>query len=245
MKTVTLEICVDSIEGANMAQAAGAHRIELCTGLAEDGTTPSPAMIGMARQLLDIKVYVLVRPRGGDFLYTAREIEIMTSDVGYCGEAGCDGVVIGMLRPDGTVDVAHCRELVAVARSYGMGVTFHRAFDRSSDLLRAMEEVVESGCERILTSGGYNSAPEGADVLRQLVERAGERIAIMPGAGITPDNAEDLLRSTGAKELHGTFRTFRPGGMLYRNGKLDNPEMEYTLGLPDPEKIGKILGLCR
>jgi copper homeostasis protein len=232
-----LEICADSCEGAQIAQSAGAYRIELCTGLREGGMTPSPALISEVCASVTLKVYVLIRPRSGDFLYTGADFEIMKSNIRYCGEAGCDGVVIGMLRPDGTIDKERCRELVEIAKEYPMGVTFHRAFDRSNDLFQAMEDCIEIGCERILTSGGYNTAPEGAEVLRRLIEKANGRIVIMPGAGISPGNAGDLIRTTGLQEIHGTFRSFYPGKMQYKNTKLSHPEDEYNLGLPDAEKI--------
>ena len=238
-----LEVCTDSIESAHIAQVAGAHRIELCTCLAEGGMTPSPALISKTREIVSIQVYVLIRPRGGDFLYSDTEREMMKNDIHYCGQNECDGVVIGMLRPDGHVDREHCRELVQIAQTYSMGVTFHRAFDRSNDLFQAMEDIIDLGCERILTSGGYNTAIEGTDVLRQLIEQAGNRITIMPGSGITSENAGNLIQTTGLKELHGTFRSFYASGMQYRNEKLSHPESEYTTGLPDVEKIRKILQL--
>ena len=238
-----LEVCIDSIESARIAQTAGAHRIELCTGLSEGGTTPSPTLISKIRETIGIQVYVLIRPHSGDFLYSDAEFEIMKSDIHYCGKNKCDGVVIGMLHPDGRVDMKHCRQLVQIAQIYSMGVTFHRAFDRSNNLFQAMEDIIHLGCERILTSGGYNTAIEGIDVLRQLIEQAGDRITIMPGAGITPENAGNLIQTTGLKELHGTFRSFYTSRMQYRNEKLSHPESEYTTGLPDMEKIKKILQL--
>jgi copper homeostasis protein len=236
-----LEVCVDSLENALIAQSAGADRIELCANLPEGGTTPSPAQIGMARERLHIKLYVLIRPRGGDFLYNAREFELMKSDIRYCGEQACDGVVAGMLHPDGTVDMERCAELIRIARRYGMGFTFHRAFDRSADLFQALDNLIHLGCERILTSGGYNSAPEGAEIIRQLIEKAKDRIIIMPGAGITPENAGDLLRKTGLQEIHGTFRSRIAGKMQYRNLQLRRQEDEYSLQATDAKKIEAIL----
>ena len=236
-----LEICTDSVEGARIAQSAGAYRIELCSGLSEGGITPSPGLISKTREAVNIQVYVLIRPRGGNFLYSDAEFDVIKNDIHYCGQNGCDGVVIGILLPDGSIDRKRCHELVQIAQTYSMGVTFHRAFDRSNDLFQALEHIIDLDCERILTSGGYPTAIEGADVLRQLIEQAGDRITIMPGAGVTPENAETLIRTTGLKEIHGTLRSSYPGGMQYRNEKLSHSKSEHTIGLPDAEKIRKIL----
>jgi len=236
-----LEVCVDSVYNALTAQVGGAHRIEFCANLSEGGTTPSFAQIETAREHLYIQMYVIIRPRGGDFLYDEREFEIMKSDIRFCGRTGCNGVVIGMLHPDGTIDKERTGELVRTAHRYSMGVTFHRAFDRCADLFQAMETVIELGCERILTSGGYDTAIEGAEVIRKLIEKAGERIVIMPGSGITPENAGDLIQKTGAKELHGTFRTRFPSAMRYRNEKLSRQDEEYELLLSDVGKIERII----
>ena len=236
-----LEVCVDSACNALVAQSAGAQRIEFCANLSEGGTTPSPAQIEIARKLLNIKLYVIIRPRGGDFLYKDIEFEIMKSDVRFCGKAGCDGVVIGMLLLDGKIDKHRNDELIQIAHQYGMGVTFHRAFDRCTDLFEAMETIIESGCERILTSGGYDTAIEGAEIIRQLIEKAGERIVIMPGSGITPENVGDLIQKTGAKEIHGTFRSRFPSSMQYRNEKLSRQDEEYELLLTDAEKIKQVI----
>ena len=236
-----LEVCADTVSNALVAQAAGARRIEFCTGLSEGGTTPSAAQIREARKGLHIQLYVLIRPRGGDFLYGDLEFEIMKADIHFCGQAGCDGVVIGMLRPDGTVDTERCGELIAIARQYGMGVTFHRAFDRSSDLFQAMEAIIALGCDRILTSGGYATAIEGADVIRQLIEKADNRIIIMPGSGITPENAGELIRTTGLTEMHGTLRSRKVSAMQYKNAKMNRQKDEYSLMLADAEKIKAVL----
>jgi copper homeostasis protein len=239
-KNILLEICADSVSNAFVAQSAGAQRIEFCAGLPEGGTTPSPAQIKEARKLLHIPLYVLIRPRGGDFLYDDLEFDIMKSDIHFCGQTGCDGVVIGLLRLDGTVDAERSRELTAIARQYTMSVTFHRAFDRSNNLFQAMETIIELGCERILTSGGYDKATEGAEIIRQLIEKAGKRIIIMPGSGITPENAGELIRKTGLKEIHGTFRSRVESKMQYKNTNLTHPENEYALLRTDTEKIRKI-----
>jgi copper homeostasis protein len=226
-----LEVCADTVSNALTAQAAGARRIEFCTGLSEGGLTPSAAQIREARKGLHIQLYVLVRPRGGDFLYSDLECEIMKADIHFCGQAGCDGVAIGMLRPDGTIDTEGCRALIAIARRYGMGVTFHRAFDRSCDLFQAMEDIITLGCDRILTSGGYDTAIEGADVIRQLIEKAAGRIVIMPGSGITPENAGELIRTTGLKEMHGTFRSRKASAMRYENTKMNRRKEEFGMSV--------------
>jgi len=236
-----LEVCVDSVCNALTAQSAGAHRIEFCANLSEGGTTPSPAQIEIARKRLQIKLYVIIRPRGGDFLYNDTEFEIIKSDIHFCGKTGCDGVVIGMLHPDGTVDKERTGELVRIAHHYAMGVTFHRAFDRCVDLFQAMETIIEIGCKRILTSGGYDTAVEGVEVIRSLIEKAGEQIIIMPGSGITPENIAGLIQKTGAKELHGTFRSRFPSPMKYRNKKLNRQEEKYELLLTDAEKIKRVI----
>jgi copper homeostasis protein len=239
-KKIILEVCADSLENALAAQSAGAQRIEFCANLQEGGVTPSSAQIRMAREGLRIKLYVLIRPRGGDFLYNEREFELIKSDIRFCGETGCDGVVIGILRHDGTVDTERCRELLEIARQYAMGITFHRAFDRSNDLFQALEDIIELGCERILTSGGYDTAIEGAELIRQLIEQAGDRIIIMPGSGVTPENAGELIRKTGLTELHGTFRSRVSSRMQYKNLKLSHQDDEYTLLVTDADKIKSV-----
>ena len=241
-----VEVCTDSYLSAIMAQVAGATRIELCAAasLPEGGTTPTPSLIQMAQgELVDTKLYVLIRPRGGDFLYDDREFEMMQSDIHMCGKLKCDGVVIGMLNSDGTIDTAQCRELVDIAKSYAMGVTFHRAFDRCADLFQGLEDAISLGCERILTSGGKNTAIEGAPIIKQLIDRADGRISIMPGAGLTPENVAELIRQTGANEVHGTFRSLRPSRMTYRNTALGNPEQEYNVWWADLDKVRKVVDI--
>jgi copper homeostasis protein len=206
MDSINIEVCADSIDSALIAQSAGACRVELCDNLPVGGTTPSIAQIEIARKLLHIKLYVLIRPRGGDFLYNDVEFKTMKSDIHHCGKIGCDGVVIGILHADGSIDESRCKELINIAHSYSMGVTFHRAFDCCRNLFEGMEDIIAIGCERILTSGGKNTALEGAFVIRQLIRQAGNRIIIMPGAGITSENVVELIERTGLKELHGSFK---------------------------------------
>ena len=235
-----MEVCADSVESALIAQNAGAYRIELCDNLAEGGTTPSYGTIALARKRLNIKLYVLIRPRGGDFLYNDIEFEIMKSDIAVCGKLGCDGVVIGMLLRDGSIDEARCRELMGIANQHNLGVTFHRAFDRCNDFPKAMETVIGLGCERILTSGGKDTALEGAETINQLIKQASGRISIMPGAGITPENITELLQKTDANEFHGTFKSQYPSQMEYRNTSLGDFDEEYTQWKVDEEKIRRI-----
>jgi copper homeostasis protein len=231
-----VEVCTDSVTASCVAQLGGAYRIELCSGLSEGGVTPSAGLIGETRKAVDLKVYVLIRPRGGDFLYNEWEFKVMREDVHRCGQLGCDGVAIGLLQRNGLIDKARCRELVETAHGYSMGVTFHRAFDRSNDLFRALEDVVDIGCERILTSGGHPTAEEGAQTLRELIELAGDRITVMPGSGVRLENAFELVRATGLKEIHGTFRCPQPSRMDYHN-PLIKSKIEDNTWLPDVESI--------
>jgi copper homeostasis protein len=238
---INLEVCVDNAANALIAQEAGAMRVELCSNLLESGVTPSPAQISTAREHLQISLYVLIRPRGGDFLYSNTEFDIIKSDIHYCGKAGCDGVVIGMLCSDGSVDKKRNRILIDIARQYGMGVTFHRAFDRCTDLMQSLEDIIKLGCERILTSGGYNTAIRGIFAIRNLVNAANGRISIMAGGGITPENVNALIKKTGITELHGTFRSLYIGKMQYINKNLANLQNEYGMMLPDAKKIKTIV----
>lgn len=205
-----IEICCGSIQSAANAKAAGATRIELCQGLIEGGTTPSPATIDYAVRELGLRVFVLVRPRGGDFCYNELEITTMEEDVAFCKEAGVAGIVVGFLHPDGTIDTAMTRRFVQLAAP--LPVTFHRAFDECAEPLEALEQIIDCGCVRILTSGCKPTAMEGADMLQQLVKQADGRITILAGSGITPENAVALREKTGVPEIHGSCKMTRPDG---------------------------------
>jgi copper homeostasis protein len=197
-----LEICANSVASALAAQAGGAQRVELCTNLAQGGTTPSYGEIAMARKLLHIPLFVLIRPRVGDFVYSDLEYNIMRADTERDVSLGCDGIVFGILKADGQVDKERCKPLVDIARAAGLGVTFHRAFDVVADQLAALEDIIELGCDRILTSGGQPTAMAGADTIAQLVKAAAGRIIIMPGSGINEANIAELRWITGAVEFH-------------------------------------------
>ena len=199
-----LETIAFNIESCSIAQAAGAHRIELCDNPGEGGTTPSYGFIKAARKALSIDLFPIIRPRGGDFLYSDDEFEIMKADVQMCKELGCDGVVIGLLNEDATIDKKRSGMLVNIA--YPMSVTFHRAFDRVAEPEKALEDVIETGCERILTSGFHPTVAEGAENLKKMIRLADERIIIMPGSGVRSENIVSLAESTGAAEFHSSAR---------------------------------------
>ena len=205
-----IEICCGSIQSAANAKAGGAVRIELCQGLIEGGTTPSPATIDYAVRNLGLRVFVLIRPRGGDFCYNELEVKTMEEDVAYCKKAGVAGIVVGFLHPDGSIDTELTRRFVKLAAP--VPVTFHRAFDRCAEPLKALEQIIDCGCARILTSGCKPTAMEGAGMLQQLVKQANGRIKILAGSGVTPDNAVELKQRTNVPEIHGSCKITRPDG---------------------------------
>ena len=242
-----LEICVDSFESAMNAQLAGAHRVELCDNLAEGGTTPSAGMIHCVRDNLKTGLHVIIRPRGGDFLYSPQEFEIMLKDIELCREAGADGVVSGILKPDGTIDVERMKYLAESAAP--MSVTFHRAFDLCSDPFKGLEDIILTGAGRILTSGQKGLAMEGADLLKRLVRLAGERIIIMPGSGLDESNIKDIAEITGAKEFHLTGRKVTDSRMVFRREGIPMGGFagipQYSRKVADTEKIMKIIKILK
>lgn len=197
---VLIEICAGSVESAIAAEKGGAHRIELCSALSEGGLTPSQGMIEYAKTNLKIRTQVLIRPRAGDFNYSRAEHDIMKSDIFSAKARGADGIVVGMMNTDGTVDTCRMKELMEMA--FPMQVTFHRAFDMSRDPFEAMEAIIGLGCHRILTSGQAPSAMAGASLIAELVRKAGSRIVIMPGGGINASNLAELFAITHASEFH-------------------------------------------
>lgn len=239
---ILIEVCANSIASALAGQRGGAARVELCAALVEGGITPSPAAMEIARQKLRVKLHVLIRPRGGDFCYDDIEFAAMRRDIEFCKLAGVDGVVVGMLRPDGNVDVERTRELIAAARP--MSVTFHRAFDMTVDAFRALDEVLSLGADRLLTSGQRGSAEQGKALIAELVRRAGSRLIIMPGAGIHAGNIRDLIATTGAREYHLSGQKKIESRMQYRNPHvfLGAPGLpEYEIGVTDEEKIRRVV----
>jgi copper homeostasis protein len=241
---INMEVCANSLRSALAAQEGGAIRVELCDNLPEGGTTPSYAQIALAKKTLTLQVYPIIRPRGGDFLYTDMEFELMKEDVKICRTLNCDGIVIGVLKADGSIDKERCRELVDLAGP--MGVTFHRAFDMSNDLFTALEDVIDLGCERILSSGGEASALQGADVLAALIRQAGDRISIMPGAGVTIANIAGLIRQTGAREFHASARKTVKSNMEFRNPRLNMGALadEFSYDVTDSHTVKSLIELA-
>lgn len=211
-----LEVAANSVASAFAAQEGGAGRIELCASLDEGGVTPSHGTIALAREGLSIPLYVLVRPRAGDFVYENAEVEAMLDDIAHCRDLGCDGVVVGALTADGEVDATLCASFVQAAGP--MGVTFHRAFDLLPDRHAALETLIDLGVERVLTSGGMPSAVAGAAEIAALVARAGDRIVVMPGAGIEPGNVLALRAATRAREFHASAKRRLPSAMRRHPG---------------------------
>lgn len=206
-----LEVAANSVASAFAAQEGGAGRVELCASLDEGGVTPSHGTVVLAREGLTIPLFVLIRPRAGDFVYDDHEIEAMLDDIAHCRTLGCEGVVVGALTPDGQIDRDACDRFLDEAQ--GMGVTFHRAFDLVDDQAAALESLVELGFDRVLTSGGMGSAVAGAGRIARLVAQAGQRISVMPGAGIEPGNIAALREATGAHEFHASAKKRLPSAM--------------------------------
>ena len=220
------EICANSVASCIAAQEGGANRVELCAGIPEGGTTPSYGMIRNARECISIALNVIIRPRGGDFLYSEEEINEMLYDIKVAKELGADGLVFGCLLPDGSVDKVNMARLMEAAGD--TPVTFHRAFDHSSDPMQALEDIIELGCARILTSGCRPTALEGVGLLAKLVEKAGDRLIIMPGCGVKESNIAEIARLSGAREFHFSAREPVQSGMVFRNpevamGSEDDP----------------------
>nr|XP_020498565.1 copper homeostasis protein cutC homolog isoform X1 [Labrus bergylta] len=267
-----MEVCVDSVESAVNAERGGAGRLELCTSLLEGGLTPSLGLLQIVKQYVKIPVYVMIRPRGGDFLYSDHEVEVMRKDIELMKSHGADGLVLGALTEDGRVDAELCMEFLAAARP--LPVTFHRAFDMVHDPAVALETLVSLGFQRVLTSGCDTSALEGLPVIKRLVDQAKGRIAIMPGkyicfihavctgflfphfyvfvntgGGITERNLQRILEGSGAQEFHGSARSSKDSAMKFRNtcvtmgAAFSAPE--YGLKVADVCKVRTLTAIAR
>ncbi|XP_054654516.1 copper homeostasis protein cutC homolog isoform X1 [Dunckerocampus dactyliophorus] len=223
-----MEVCVDSVESAVNAERGGAGRLELCCSLMEGGLTPSVGLLQVVKRYVKIPVYVMIRPRGGDFLYSDQEVEVMRKDMEVMKNHGADGFVLGALTEDGRVDAELCMEFLAAARP--LPVTFHRAFDMVHDAAVALETLVSLGFQRVLTSGCDNSALEGLPLIKRLVDQAKGRITIMPGGGITERNLQRILEGSGAQEFHCSARSSRDSAMKFRNNSVT---MGASLSAPE------------
>jgi copper homeostasis protein len=242
-----VEVCIDSVVGALAAQQGGAHRVELCDNLIEGGTTPSAGTIALARRQIDIELNVIIRPRGGDFCYSELEFEVMKYDIEQAKALGANGVVIGLLHEDGSIDRERTARLVELARP--LNVTFHRAFDMSRDPYAALESLIALGLDRVLTSGQEASVLEGLELITKLVQQAAGRIIVMPGGGINERNIAKIIAQSGAKEVHITGRSSVESPMTYRNphcfmgGTLRPPE--FTRLTTDARRVKEMVTQCQ
>ena len=239
-----VEICANSVASCLEAQKGGAYRVELCAGIPEGGTTPSYGEILMARDLLNIKLNIIIRPRGGDFLYSDVEHQTMLHDIEMAKKLGVDGVVFGCLTADGEIDMQRNKELVHAAK--GMNVTFHRAFDMCKDPIKSLEQIISLGCDTLLTSGQQPTAIEGVTLLKKLVDKANGRITIMPGSGVNEDNIATITQQSGASVFHFSARETKESGMKYRNPDLKMGGTvvsidEFAQNITDAEKVRRTI----
>lgn len=238
--SLPLEICVFNTETAIAAAAAGADRIELCENYANGGTTPSYGYLRTTREKVAIPIFPMIRPRGGDYYHRPEEIEIIQKDILLCKELGFEGVVIGLLNIDGTIDKDNTARLVEAA--YPLDVTFHRAFDRCKDPLEALETIIACGCTRILTSGQQPKAPDGKELIKTLVDQADGRIIIMPGSGINSSNIAMMRSFTGATEFHTSARILKESPSTFMNPAM--PE-DFRQDFTDTVEIQRIKQLLQ
>lgn len=241
LPAMIVEICLDSLDSVAAAAEGGADRIELCAGLVEGGLTPSVGTLTEARRLFSGTIVHMIRPRGGDFHYSAEEVAAMERDIRMAAEHGADEFIFGALDIDGTIDEVTCRTLIEACG--GRPAVFHRAFDVSADLPAGLETLIGLGFRRVLTSGGRSNATAGATAIADLVRRAGGRIAILPGGGVTAENALDIVRITGADQIHLTAASFRDSAMTHRRDipmGAPAPPGEYRRAVADSEVIGRI-----
>ena len=242
-----VEVCANGVESCLAAQEGGADRVELCAGIPEGGTTPSYGEIKVARRVLTTtRLHVIIRPRGGDFLYSDLEVERMAADIAVCRDLGVDGVVFGCLNADGTFDVEKNRYLIQC--SSGMSITCHRAFDRAVNPEQALETLIDLGFGRILTSGQQPKAIQGAELLARLNRQAAGRIILMAGSGVTEQNIRELYEVTGLHEFHFSARESQPSAMQYVNPNLymgrpgaNEAALDYTTARRVKDTIARLL----
>lgn len=243
-----MEVCVDSVDSAVNACRGGAKRIELCASLAEGGTTPSVGMLRVVKSLAKkVPVFVMIRPRPGDFLYSEYEMDVMKTDLKILKENGADGFVFGVLQKDGSIDKERCQELVDQSRP--LPVTFHRAIDVTQNILQSLEDVISLGCERVLTSGGEATALEGTPTIRKMVEQSAGRIIIVPGGGITERNLRRILDETGALEFHASARSSLQSPMQFMNCAVSMSAAlsvsDYCVKVTDRDRVKTMITIAR
>jgi len=236
--SLLLEVCAFNLQSAVIAEKAGAGRVELCENPADGGTTPSYGTIKQTREKISIALYPIIRPRGGNFFYSAEEFAIIKQDILLCKQLGCDGISTGVHMQNGEIDTERLKRIVEWA--YPMGVTCHRVFDATPDPVKALEELIDCGCERILTSGQKSTAPEGIELLAKLVQQAAGRIIIMPGAGVRAANIETLIRDTGATEFHTSARITAPDPVTFRNPAITDAGPWYIANEEELKKIMQV-----
>jgi copper homeostasis protein len=225
--SILLEIAANSFQSCMAAQQGGANRIELFENLGEGGCTPSYGMLALVKEKINLPVYVMIRPRGGDFLYSNYEFEVMYHDIEMCKKLGYPGVVFGVLDTNGNIDVARCKELLSACGD--MKVTFHRAFDRSNDLHHSIRHLIDLGFERVLTSGGEANVEKGKDHIKELQSEYGKNIVIMPGCGVTSGNAKQIVNYCGVNEIHATAKRKISSGMQYTKAHFTDEWYESNL----------------
>ena len=233
-----LEVCAFNLQSSIIAERVGAKRVELCENPADGGTTPSYGTIKQTREKIGISLYPIIRPRGGNFFYDEDEFAIIKQDILLCKQLGCDGISTGVHLQNGEIDTERLKRIVEWA--YPMGVTCHRVFDATPNPFKALEEIIDCGCERILTSGQKSAAPEAIEMLADLVQRAEGRIIIMPGAGVRSSNIEALVKGTGATEFHTSARIAAPDPVTFRNPAIADATDWY---IANEEELKKILGI--
>jgi copper homeostasis protein len=233
-----LEIAVFNIQSALRAQAAGADRLELCENPHDGGVTPSYGTLKTTIEKISIPVFPIIRPRGGDFLYSREEFEVMKKDVSLCKELGFKGAVSGMLNIDGTIDLERTKQLVELA--YPLQITFHRAFDRAKEPLKSLEQIIQTGCARILTSGQKPCVDDALDLLKILIEKVGNRIIILPRSGVRSNNLQKIMQ-TGAKEFHSSARKEMPSAMQFTVASMSETLMNTGVDEDEIRKMKTIL----
>jgi len=234
-----LELAVFNIQSALIAATGGADRIEVCENYANGGTTPSYGILKTVREKVSIPAFVMICPRAGDFLYTDEEFEVIKKDIAICKKLGFDGIVCGILNIDGTIDQDRTAQLIELA--YPLEFTFHRAFDRCKDPFNALEDLIEYGCDRILTSGQQPNVLEGKSLIKQLIEKADDRITILPGGGLRSSNVAELKAFTGAVEFHTSAKKVLHTKMRFINSAMNDDTDQISVDVDEIQRIKSMI----